>query len=58
MSTLDKLQSELVVTLCSLEKYFPPFFFDIMLHLTVHLVREVKLWGPVYFRWMCPLKGL
>ncbi|RVW75827.1 hypothetical protein CK203_055115 [Vitis vinifera] len=40
VSTLDKLQNELVVTLCLLEKYFPPSFFDIMIHLTVHLVRE------------------
>ncbi|RVW72143.1 hypothetical protein CK203_057974 [Vitis vinifera] len=40
VSTLDQLQNELVVTLCLLEKYFPPSFFDIMIHLTVHLVRE------------------
>ena len=31
VSTLDKLQSELVVKLCLLEKYFLPSFFDIML---------------------------
>ena len=51
---LDKLQNDVVVTLCLLEKYFPPSFFDIMLHLTMHLVREVKLCGPVYLRWMYP----
>ncbi|RVW24553.1 hypothetical protein CK203_090862 [Vitis vinifera] len=56
VSTLDKLQNELVVTLCLLEKYFPPSFFDIMIHLTVHLVREVRLCGPVYFRWMYPFE--
>ena len=54
--TLDLLQSELVQTLCLLEKYFPPSFFDIMIHLTVHLVREVKLCGPVYLRWMYPFE--
>ena len=27
-----------------------------MLHLTVHLVREVQLCGPVYFRWMYPFE--
>ncbi|KAK9073133.1 hypothetical protein SSX86_007456 [Deinandra increscens subsp. villosa] len=37
---LDKLQADLCVTLCLLEKYFPPSFFDVMLHLTVHLTRE------------------
>ncbi|KAL0551848.1 hypothetical protein IC582_010937 [Cucumis melo] len=38
--------------MCLLEKYFPPSFFTIMMHLTVHIVREVKLCGPVYLRWM------
>ena len=50
VSTLDELQNQLVVTLCLREKYFPPSFFDIIIHLTVHLVREVRLCGPVYFR--------
>ncbi|KAJ9545204.1 LOW QUALITY PROTEIN: hypothetical protein OSB04_024911, partial [Centaurea solstitialis] len=52
---LDKLQEELCVTLCLLEKYFPPSFFDIMVHLTVHLTREVKF-GHVCFRWMYPFE--
>ncbi|GJR11198.1 retrovirus-related pol polyprotein from transposon TNT 1-94 [Tanacetum coccineum] len=41
LQELDKLQLELVVTLCLLEKFFPPSFFNIMIHLTVHLTREV-----------------
>nr|KAJ0206645.1 hypothetical protein LSAT_V11C500290410 [Lactuca sativa] len=53
---IDKLQEELCVTLCLLEKYFPPSFFDVMVHLTVHLIREVKLCGPVCFRWMYPFE--
>ncbi|CAL8174556.1 unnamed protein product [Prunus armeniaca] len=36
----DKLEEDVVVTLCLLEKYFPLSFFDIMVHLVVHLVRE------------------
>ena len=56
--SLDELQNEIVVTLCLFEKYFPPSFFDIMVHLTVHLVREVRLCGPVYFRWMYPFERL
>ncbi|RVW31767.1 hypothetical protein CK203_102030 [Vitis vinifera] len=56
VSALDKLQNDLVVTLCLLENYFPHSFFDIMLHLTVHLVREVRLCGPVYLRWMYPFE--
>ncbi|KAI5311767.1 hypothetical protein L3X38_040940 [Prunus dulcis] len=56
VSKLDKLEEDVVVTLCLLEKYFPPSFFDIMVHLVVYLVREVRLCGPVYFRWMYPFE--
>ena len=49
VTTLDKLQTDHVVTLCLLEKYFPPSLFDIIVHLTVHLVNKVRLYGPVYF---------
>ncbi|GJY58237.1 helitron helicase-like domain-containing protein, partial [Tanacetum coccineum] len=42
LQELDKLQLELVVTLCLLEKFFPPSFFDIMIHLTMHLTMEVE----------------
>ncbi|TYK02851.1 hypothetical protein E5676_scaffold218G00510 [Cucumis melo var. makuwa] len=53
---LDALQEDIVMTLCNLEKYLPPSFFTIMVHLVVHLVREVKLCGPVYLRWMYPFE--
>ncbi|KAL0539849.1 hypothetical protein IC582_024070 [Cucumis melo] len=56
VSELDALQEDIVMTLCNLEKYFPPSFFTIMVHLVVHLVREVKLCGPVYLRWMYPFE--
>ncbi|XP_074342517.1 uncharacterized protein LOC141680102 [Apium graveolens] len=52
VSKLDKLQSDVIVTLCELEKIFPASFFDIMIHLIVHLVRELRLCGPVFYRWM------
>ncbi|XP_039010598.1 uncharacterized protein LOC120139466 [Hibiscus syriacus] len=39
-----------------IEKYFPPSFFDVMIHLMVHLVREVRLCGSVHFRWMYPFE--
>ena len=47
-----ELEKEVVETLCMLERYFPPSFFDPMVHLVVHLGREVLLCGPVQFRWM------
>ncbi|RVW62801.1 hypothetical protein CK203_058901 [Vitis vinifera] len=40
VSRLNDLQQDIVVTLCLLEKYFPPSIFDIMLHLTMHLVSD------------------
>src|ERR1044072_7868062 len=36
--------------------YFPPSFFDIMVHLVVHLVKETQLCGPTYMRWMYPVE--
>jgi len=49
---LDKLSSSIKETLCRLEMVFPPAFFDIMIHLPVHLAEEAKLGGPVCYRWM------
>jgi hypothetical protein len=35
------LERKHVETLCLLEATFPPSFFDLMLHLTTHLAREI-----------------
>ena len=35
-----------------MDKYFPLAFFDVMVHLTVHLPREIKFCGPVWLSWM------
>lgn len=56
VSKLPKIQSDIVETLFLLEKYFLPSFFDIMVHLTIHLVREIELCGPVFYRWMYPFE--
>ncbi|XP_057446719.1 uncharacterized protein LOC130738643 isoform X1 [Lotus japonicus] len=53
---LPRLQQEIVLTLCELEMYFPPSFFDIMIHLIVHLVKETLSCGPCYMRWMYPME--
>ena len=34
----------------------PPSFFDLMVHLTVHLVDEIKYYGPVFLRNMYPFE--
>ncbi|XP_056688501.1 uncharacterized protein [Spinacia oleracea] len=53
---LDDLQDGIILTLCKLEIEFPPSFFTIMVHLLIHLVEEVKLGGPVQYRWMYPIE--
>ena len=49
---LKKLEEDIVVTIYLLEKYFSHSFFTIMMHHTVYILREVKLCGSVYLRWM------
>ncbi|XP_068339217.1 uncharacterized protein [Pyrus communis] len=51
-----QLNSRIALTLCQLEKIFPPAFFDIMVHLPVHLADEAALAGPVQYRWMYPIE--
>jgi len=53
---LDKLQSQIILTLCKLETIFPPAFFDVMVYLPIHLVREAKVAGPVQYHWMYPIE--
>ncbi|WVZ18489.1 hypothetical protein V8G54_005811 [Vigna mungo] len=50
LEDLEMLQNRIVVTLCHLEMLFPPSFFTVMVHLTVHLVEEAKLGGPTFVR--------
>ncbi|XP_074332026.1 uncharacterized protein LOC141668881 [Apium graveolens] len=52
VSKLDKLQSDVILTLCDLEKVFHASFFDVMVHIVVHLVHELRLCGPVFYTWM------
>ncbi|XP_022850555.1 uncharacterized protein LOC111372431 [Olea europaea var. sylvestris] len=55
-NNIEKLEEDVAVTLCMLERFFPPSFFDIMIHLTIHLGREVRIGGPVQYRWMYPFE--
>ena len=56
VADLERLEEGIVIILCKLERIFPPAFFDIMIHLAVHLPREAKLAGPVSYRWMYPFE--
>ncbi|GJY21168.1 uncharacterized protein Tco_0393734 [Tanacetum coccineum] len=53
---LDKWQHDVILTLCQLEMYFPPSFFDVMVHLVSHIVREIKMTGPPFLRSMYPFE--
>ena len=53
---LDSWQRDIVLTLCELEMYFPPSFFDVMVHLVSHIVGEIKACGPVFLRYMYPFE--
>ncbi|KAG8501178.1 hypothetical protein CXB51_003312 [Gossypium anomalum] len=44
---LEKVQDRAALTLCNLEKIFPPSFFTSMVHLVIHLPHEEILGGPV-----------
>ena len=48
VAKLGRLQEEIVVILCELEIYFPPAFFDIMVHLLVHIVDDIIDIGPTF----------
>ena len=55
-SHMEKLERDIPIILCNLERIFPPSFFDSMEHLLVHLPYEAKVGGPVHFRWMYPFE--
>ena len=53
---LQKLENDVVVNICKLDRIFPPSFFDIMMHLLVHLASEAKIAGPMQYHWMYPIE--
>ena len=53
---MNRLDTEIPIILCKLERIFPPSFFDSMEHLPVHLAYEAKIAGPVQYRWMYPFE--
>ena len=55
---LKKLQDNLIHTLTWLEMHLPPTFFDMSVHLIVHLVRQIKLLGPIFLHQMFPFERL
>ncbi|KAK6115462.1 hypothetical protein DH2020_007731 [Rehmannia glutinosa] len=56
VNDLKRASEEIVKILCKLEIIFPPAFFDVMVHLVMHLPEEAIRGGPVYLRWMYPIE--
>jgi hypothetical protein len=50
------MKKEIPIILVKLEKIFPPAFFDVMIHLAVHLPDEALLKGLVHYGWMYPIE--
>jgi hypothetical protein len=55
-SDMDSLEADIAETLSLLEAIFPPSFFDIMVHLMVHLPSQARIAGPVHFCSMWPVE--
>ena len=53
---LEKMENQIVIVLCQLERIFPPSFFDVMMHLPIHLVGEAMIARPVQYWWMYPIE--
>jgi hypothetical protein len=49
---LEPLEKRHYETLYFLEMYFPPTFFDVCIHFTALLIKEIKLLGHVFFHQM------
>ena len=45
-----------MVILCELEIYFPPAFFDMCVHLLLHVVDDIGQLGPTFLHYMMPFE--
>src|SRR4051812_11066630 len=54
--TVPRLRSDVAQCLVSFELVFPPSFFNIMMHVLVHLVDEIVILGPVFLHNMFPFE--
>jgi hypothetical protein len=49
---MERLEMNIVYTICKLRMTFPPSFFNSIEHLSLHLSFEAKVEGLVQYRWM------
>jgi hypothetical protein len=50
-ANMGTLREDATITMCMLEMTMPPSFFDIMVHLILHLVNDLDMCGPIHTRW-------
>jgi hypothetical protein len=55
---LERLETNIIETICKLKMIFPPLFFDSMEHLLIDLPFEAKVGGLVQYRWMYSFERL
>jgi hypothetical protein len=58
MNKLGRLQDEIITIINKLEMYFPPAFFDIMVHLLVHIVDDIEDLGLAFLHNMMALERM
>ena len=56
ITDMESLEADIAETLSLLETIFLPAFFDIMVHLMVHLPAQARIADPVHFRSMWPVE--
>ncbi|WMV13993.1 hypothetical protein MTR67_007378 [Solanum verrucosum] len=49
---LKHIEAQIPIILCKLEKVSPPSFFDVMVHLPIHLAGEAEIAGPIHYWWI------
>jgi hypothetical protein len=48
----EKLEKDIPMLICKLEKIFPPGWFHLMQDLLVHILHKAKVGSPVQYRWL------
>lgn len=56
LKMLEQMKNDIVIIICKLEKIFSLTFFDVIVHLAIHLPREAILAGPLPFWWIFPIE--
>ena len=51
-----RLHTNIAEILCKLELIYPPAFFDVMVHLAVHLTEDALYRGPLQYGWIYPIE--